>query len=63
MTRITRDDRIEVCRMGFNVARNPIGTVPYALIASAMGKELHHPILITLAIHGRKVKREREIGL
>ena len=46
--------------MGYNVSRNPIGTVPNALLASATGKELHPLILIMLAIHGGQVKRERE---
>ena len=45
--------------MIYNLARNPIGTVPNALLASASGKELHPPILITPAIHGGQVKRER----
>ena len=46
--------------MGYNVSRNPIGTVPNALLASATGKELHPLILIMLEIHGGQVKRERE---
>ena len=44
----------------YNVARNPLGTVPNAPLASAPGKELHPPILSMLAIHGGQVKRERE---
>ena len=47
--------------MGYNVARNPIGTVPNAPLASAPGKELHLPILSTLAIHGGQVKIDRDI--
>ena len=46
--------------MVYNVARNPIGTVPDALPASDLGKELHPPILSTLAIHGFQVKRDRD---
>ena len=45
--------------MGHNVAHNPTGTVPNESLASALGKELHPPVLITLAIHGVQVKRER----
>ena len=44
----------------YNVAHNPLGTVPNAPLASAPGKELHPPILSMLAIHGGQVKRERE---
>ena len=42
--------------MGYNVARNPRGTVPNAPLASAPGKELHPPILRTLLVHGCQVK-------
>ena len=42
--------------MGYNVARNPIGTVTNALLASDTGKELHPTILSTLTIHGGQVK-------
>ena len=42
--------------MGYNLARNPIGTVHNASLASALGEELHPPILRTLAIHGGQVK-------
>ena len=42
--------------MGYNVSRNPIGTVTNAPIASTPGKELHPPILSTLAIQGGQVK-------
>ena len=38
--------------MGYNVARNPIGMVPNAPLASATGKELHPLILSKLVIHG-----------
>ena len=41
-----------------NVARNPIGTVPNAPLASAPGKEFHPPILGTLEIHGGQVNIE-----
>ena len=58
MTRITRDNWMEVWRMGYNVACNPIGTVPNAPLSSAQGKELHPPILSTLVIHGGQVKRD-----
>ena len=44
--------------MGYNVERNPIGTVPNAPLASAPGKKLHPSILSTLAIHVGQVKRE-----
>ena len=37
--------------MGYNVARNPIGTVPNALLASDPSKELHPPKLSTIEIH------------
>ena len=33
-----------------------------APLASALGKELHPPILSMLSIHGGLVKREREVG-
>ena len=45
--------------MGDNVARNPIGMVHNAPLASAPGKELQPLILSTLVIHGGQVKRER----
>ena len=47
--------------MGYNVARNPIGTVPDVPLASDPGKEPHPPILSMLDIHGVKVKGEIEI--
>ena len=47
--------------MGYNVARNLLGTVPNAPLASPLGKELYPPILSMLAMHGDQVKRE--IGL
>ena len=42
--------------MGYNVARNPIWTMPNTPLASDPGKELHPPVLSTLAIHGGQVK-------
>ena len=45
--------------MGYNVARNPMGTFPNAPIASDLGKKLHPPILSTLSIQGVQVQRER----
>ena len=62
MNRRTRDDKIEVLRMGYNVARKPIGTVPNALLTSALGRELYPLILSTLSIYGGQVKRERDRG-
>ena len=56
MTMITRDDRTKVLWMGYNVARNPIGTLTNAPIASTPSKELHPPILSTLEIQGGQVK-------
>ena len=47
--------------MGYNVARKPIITMPNSPLASALGKELHPPILSTLEIYGGQVKRERYI--
>ena len=44
--------------MGYTVARNPIGTVPNALLTSASVKEIHPLILSTLAIHWGQFKRE-----
>ena len=44
--------------MRYNVARNPIGTVHNAPLASALGKELQPPILSTLEIHWGRIKRE-----
>ena len=44
--------------MGYNVERNTIGTVPNSPLVSDTGKEIHPPILSTLAIHGGQVKRE-----
>ena len=46
--------------MGYNLAHNPIGMVPTAPLSSTLGKELHPPILSTLAIHGGQVKIERD---
>ena len=60
MTMITRDDLVEVIRMGYNIARNPIGTASNAQLDFAPGKELHPSILSTLEIHGGQVKRNRE---
>ena len=52
--------------MGYNVARNPMGMVPNALLASALGKEIHPPILITIKIHrghvNRDIRDEQEIA-
>ena len=62
MDRITRYDHTEVLQMGYNVAHKPIGTVPNALLASALGNEHHPLILSTLAIHGGQVNRERASG-
>ena len=45
----------------YNVAHNPLGTVPNVPLASAPGKELYPLILIILAIHGVQVKRYIEI--
>ena len=42
-----------------NVAHNPKRKVPKVPLASALGKELHSPILGTLKIHGGQVNRER----
>ena len=39
VTRITVDDQTDIWPIRHNVARNPIGMVPNALIASAPGKE------------------------
>ena len=44
----------------YKVARNPLGTVPNAPLASAPGKEFHPPTLSMLEMHGGQVKRERE---
>ena len=44
--------------MGYNVARNPIGTVPNALLASDPSKELHPPKLSTIEIHEGQVKKD-----
>ena len=44
--------------MGYNAARNPIGTVPNAPLASSPGKKLHPLIDITLEINVGQVKRE-----
>ena len=46
--------------MGYNVAHNPIGMVPNALLASALAKEPHHPILSMEEINVGQVKIERE---
>ena len=45
--------------MGYSVERNSIGTLPNAPLASAPGKELHPPILSTLAIQARLREIER----
>ena len=44
----------------YDVARNPLGTVPNAPLASAPGKELHPPKLRMLAMYGGHIKRERD---
>ena len=41
----------EVWWMRYNVARNPIGTVPNAPLVSATGKELHPQMLSMIAIN------------
>ena len=41
--------------MGYNLVRNPIGTVLNSTLASAPGKEIHPPILSMLVIHGGQV--------
>ena len=45
--------------MGYNVARNPIGTVPNEQLASDPGKKTPTPILSMLVIHGGQVKIDR----
>ena len=47
--------------MGYNVARNSIGTLHNAPLASALGQELHPPIFSTLVMHGIQVKIKIEI--
>ena len=42
--------------MGYNVVRNPIGTVPKATISSDPVKELHPLIFSILSIHRGQVK-------
>ena len=49
--------------MGYNVARIPIGTIPNAPLASAMGKKFHTPILRMLDIHGGQVKKRERVQL
>ena len=44
----------------YKVARNPLGTVPNAPLASGTGKELYPPTLSMIWIHGGQVKRDRE---
>ena len=46
--------------MGYNVSRNPIGTVHNTLLASVLGKETHPLILSTLYIHGGQVNIDRD---
>ena len=46
--------------MKYNVAHNPIGTVPNAPLASAPGKKPQPPILRKLEIHGGQVTGEKE---
>ena len=46
--------------MGYNVACNPIGTVPNALLSSAPGKELHPLTLSMIDMHGGQVKIYRQ---
>ena len=43
------------------MARNPIWTVPNEPLASAPGKEFHHPILSNLTIHECQVNKERDV--
>ena len=57
MTRRNRDDQTEIWRVGYNVERNIIGSVPNVPLASSTGKEIHPLILIMVAIHGGHVKR------
>ena len=49
--------------MRYNVARNPLGMVPNALLAFAPGKELYPQILSMLAMHIVQVKIERDRDL
>ena len=44
--------------MVYNIARNPMGTVPNVPLDFALGKELHPHILSTITIHGGQVNRE-----
>ena len=48
----------EVWSLRYNVARNPIGMVPNAPLASDTVQELHPPILGMLEIHGGQFKIE-----
>ena len=41
--------------MWYNVARNPLGTVPNAPLASDPGKEIYPPILKILVMHRGQV--------
>ena len=43
----------------YNVAHNPLGTVPNSPLASAPGRELHPPILSILSMNGGQVNIER----
>ena len=43
MTRITRDNKSEICRIRHKVARILRGTVTNAPLAYATGKEVHPP--------------------
>ena len=61
--RRTTDDQPEILRIRHNVARNPIRKVPNTLLASAPGKELHPPILITPDMHGGQVNIYRDMNI
>ena len=41
----------------YKLAKNPLGTVPNAPLASALGKGFHPPTLIILEMHRGRVKR------
>ena len=47
----------------YKLARNPLGTVPNAPLASDQGKELHPPILSMMEMHGGQVKKEIDRGI
>ena len=61
ITSRTRGSQTEIWQIIHNVARNPMRTVPNDPLDCALVKELHPPILSTLAMHGGQIKKDTAV--